>query len=341
MTRRATAIQAVMAAVGLLAAYLTWQRAPELERGESYVLDATTNDVAKVRFEDEAGVWTELSKGADDGGSFVYVRLSGSDPKDVALPSGHPMVQMKWPERLVRGNEASSKLFERFAPLRATRALGQLDANLVKELGLDTTKKRLEITVRGVKRRFAIAPAPPGGTDPYLRSEEDGRVYVVARPILSDFEAAKTNLLERRFHGFQLQDFDKLTVSGKGKTKAFSGRRVDGRYGIQLSPEATPEKPDTTAENWHERIFNLFPAEVLGKDEKPDGVEPVVALRLDYQSRGRKLGWLEIARGGAAPTSGGAGSSDLFARSEYTAGWMKLRPEAATLLTDGENLLVK
>jgi hypothetical protein len=337
---RSTAIQGALAAVGLLAAYLTWQRGPELEQGETYVLDVTKTDVEKVRFEDE-GSWVELTKAKDDNGDFVYVRLSGSDPGDVQLPSGHPMVQMKWPERLVRGSEAALKLFERFAPLRASRSLGQLDANLVKDLGLDKTKKKLEVTVRGVKRRFAVAPAPPGGTDPYLRAEDDGRAWVVARLILSEFEAAKTNLVERKLHGFSLQDFDKLIITGNGKSKPFLAKRVEGRYGVQLSPEATPDKPDTTAENWHERIFNLFPAEVLGQGEKPDKVEPIVALKLEYQSRGRKLGWLELARGGAAATSGGAGSADLFARSEFTAGWMKLRPEAATLLTDGENLAGK
>src|SRR6185369_14940631 len=128
-------------------------------------------------------------------GSFVYVTLSGYDSSDAGLPSGHPGVVLKMPDRLVRGNESAQRLFDRFTPLRASRGLGALDSGKLKELGLETPKKTIEVTARGVKRKYAIVPAPPGGSDPYLKDLQDNKVYIVDRSILSDLQSARTNLV--------------------------------------------------------------------------------------------------------------------------------------------------
>ena len=43
-------------------------------------------------------------------------------------------------------------LFDKFAPLRASRSLGSLDAAVLKDLGLDSTQKFIEVTARGIRR---------------------------------------------------------------------------------------------------------------------------------------------------------------------------------------------
>jgi hypothetical protein len=122
----------------------------------------------------------------------------------------------------------------------------------------------------------------------------------------------------------------------------------DAMPGIRLAPKETPDKPDQTAKNWHERIWNLFPSEVLGKEEVPPPSPPVTALRVDYSARGRSLGWLEIARAGAPPTAATStaekqpmASSEIFGRSEFSAGWVKLPGDAANLISEGETLAGK
>lgn len=340
MNKRSVILQGGLALLGLLLAYFTWQRGPELDTGEAFVLDITKSDLDKIRFDDdEMKSFVELSKGKDDNGAFTYVRLSGHDASNVPLPSGHPMIQAKLPERLLRGNESAQALFERFTPLRASRALGVLGAEPLKEFGLDAPKKHIEVTIRGGKRRFGIVPAPPGGTEPYIRDEADGRVYVVAGPILSDLQAASTNLIERRLHPFFLEDTDRLVVSGNGKRKEFVARRNEEMPGIQLAPANRPNEGDQTARNWHDRIWNLFPAEVLGKGEVPEPAPPAVAVKVEYFSRGRPLGWLELARSGKPAQSGATGPTEAFARSEFTVGWVRLNPDALNLLTEGETLL--
>jgi hypothetical protein len=343
MTGRSVGIQGALAIVALAAAYVTWQRGPELDQGEVFIWDLTRNDLEKVRYEDEEiKFFTELTKGKDKDGPFVQVRLSGHDLTNVGLPAGHPGVILKAPERLVRGNESASRLVERFTPFRAVRALGTLDAAKLKELGLDTSKKRLEVLARGQKRRFVIVPAPPGGSDPYIRDEADGRVYIVTRYILSDLQAAPTNLVERRLHAFRLEEIDHVVLQAAGKRRDYAASRFEDMPGIRLAPVETPDAPDQTAKNWHDRIWNLFPGEVMGQGEVPDGGQPVLSVKLEYFARGRPLGWVELAKTAPPKVSSDAPLITIaYARSEFSLGWMKMSGDALSLLTEGEQLLTK
>ncbi len=351
MSSRSVIIQGALAALALLFAYATWQREPELTSGEVFVLDATKNDLQRIRFEDqEAKTWVELVKDRDSAGPFVTVRLSGYDNTGASMPAGHPGVQLKMPERLIRGSETAQRLFDKFAPLRGKRALGVLEASKAKELGLDTTKRFLEVTTRAGKRRFAIVPAPPGGSDPYLRDVQDNRVYVIDRPILTDLQAATTNLVERRLHNFRIEEVDRVVIIAGTKKREFIGSRIDQFPGIRLAPAEAPDKPDTTLKNWHDRIFGLFPTEVLGKGENPASGAPTVHLRLEYFSRGRPIGWAELARTKVpilpTPASGNAPpppalTPEVLVRSEHSLGWYRVASDNNALLTEGETLVAK
>lgn len=340
MTGRAVAVQGGLALASLITAYFTWQRQPELQVGEVFAVDLAQSDLEKVRFEDtELKSWSELIAAKDRDGLYVQLRTSGSDASGVPMPSGHPSVPIKVPERTVRGNEGATNLFKKLAPLRATRALGTLDAAKLKDLGLDTTKKHLEIVGRGTRRRFAIAPAPPGGSDPYIRDEADGRVFIVSRSILTDLQSASVNLTERRLHSYPIEDIDRIVITAGGKTKEYRGSRIGELPGIRLSPPGS-EKADETAKNWHDRVWNLFPSEVMGKGEAPPSGQPKVAIKVEYFSRGHALGWMELAREAAPAESTAAPAANVtYGRSDFSLGWMKMPADAGSLITEGEKLV--
>lgn len=337
MTNRQVALQGTLALAGLCAAYFTWQRGVELAPGEVFVVDVGKNDLSQVRFDDrekpDKATWVELIRAADETGSFTQVHLSAQEKP----APGKEQAPIKVPERLVRGSDSADKLFASFAPWRASRGLGVLDAARLKDLGLDAPKKQLTLTLRNGKRSFAIAPAPPGGSEPYLRDEASGQVYVVSRSFLSDFQTASSLLVERHLHGFKVEDADRVSIQRGAKKKDFLVSR--GEDGVRLSPLATPDKPDSAAKTWHDRAFALWPMDVLGKDEAPAEGAPQVDLRIDYSKRGRQLGFVEVAKVPAVTTGSEGAKDTLFARSERTLGWFKLASDAQSLLGDADGLL--
>jgi hypothetical protein len=334
VTIRQVALQGTLASAGLLAAYFTWQRGVELAPGEVFVVDIAKNDLASVRFEDqEKSTWVELGRMSDAGNTFTSVRLSAQDKP----AAGKEQAPSKIPERLLRGSEAADRLFASFAPWRASRGLGVLDPAKLKDLGLDSAKKRITLRLRSGERTFAIAPAPPGGIDPYLRDEASGQVYLVARSFISDFQSAPSLLVERHLHGFKIEEADRLAIARGGSKWEFLVTRADD--GVRLSPIKSPDKPDTALATWHSRAFSLWPVEVLGKDETPAEGTPQPELRIDYTLRGRPLGFFEVAKV-AARSSGAEGAKDtLFARSEQALGWQRLGTDAQSLLSDLDGLL--
>jgi hypothetical protein len=339
VTHRQVAVQATLALAGLCAAYFTWQRGAELAPGEVFVIDSSKNELSLVRFDDqEKSTWVELARTSDENGSLTSVRLSAEEkPAAAKDPKAKDQKPIKTPERLLRGSEAAEKLFASFAPLRASRGLGVLDPARLKELGLDAPKKHITVSLRNGKRTFAIAPAPPGGSEPYLRDEASGQVYVVSRSLLSDFQGAASLLVERRLHGFKVEEADRASIQRGGKKKEFVISH--GEDGVHLSPASTPDKPDSTAKTWHDRAFALWPVEVLGKDESPEAGAPQVELRIDYSARGRRLGFVEIGKVSALSSSNDGAKDTLFARSEHTMGWFKLAADSQSLLTDADGVL--
>ena len=342
MTFRQVAVQGGLALGALVLAYVTWQRSPELAPDEVFVVDIGKSDLVSARFDDqEKSTWVELGRSSDESGPFVSVYLgpqeqpvSGKPPKAEAKPEAKPEAK-KTPERLVRGSDAAEKLFTSFAPLRASRSLGILSAEKLKALGLDAAKKRITLVLRKGNRTFAIAPAPAGGTEPYLRDEQSGQVYLVARSLLSDFQSAASLLVERHVHSFRLEDVDRIGVSHGATKREFSVSRSE--RGVQLAPASAPDKPDSAFKTWHDRVFATWPVEVLGKDEVPAQGAPQVELRVEYSLRGHRLGYIEIGKVEDVATTSPSTKTTLFARSERTLGWFKLA--ADTLLADGQALL--
>ena len=335
MTFRQVATQGGLALAALVAAYLSWQRSPELAPDEVVVVDAAKNDLVSARFDDqEKHTWVELSRSADDAGQFINVHLG---PQEQAMPgkSGKDAAPKKTPERLVRGSDAADKLFASLAPLRATRSLGILSADKLKDLGIDAAKRRLALVLRNGKRSFSMTAAPAGGSEPYLRDEQSGQVYLVARSILSDFQAAASILPERRVHAFKLEEADRVTVALGAVRREFVVSH--GENGVFLALAASPNKADSAFKTWHDRAFSAWPAEVLGKDEVPAEGMPQVELRIDYSTRGRRLGFLEIAKAATVASNADGAKTTLFARSEHTLGWLKLSVD--NLLADAQPLL--
>jgi hypothetical protein len=329
MRTRGAAIQGGLAALGLLAAYATWQREPERATGEVVVLDVNKGDLQKVKF-DDGNTWVELESRKESGEPVVWLRLS-------------PNEKAKTPQREVRGNDGAMKLWEKFAPLRATRALGTLPADKLKELGLDAAKKTMEITARGGVHKYKAGNPAFNVAEPYVIDEGSKQVYVLGGGVLSDLGAAGVRLIDRTLHSFKQNEPDTLVVTSNGKKRELKVTNRETPMSTKLVGKTG--KTDDQAKNWHDKVWRLYVTDVLGKGERPVAGEPVVALRVDYREGSHDTGFIEIGRVAGAPPPAPMNTSaapppagEVYARTEHTAGWVKLPPLAEDILKEADKI---
>jgi hypothetical protein len=304
MRARGVVLQGVLAVAGLVAAFFVWQREPVGAPGEVVVLDAPKGALERVRYED-ASVQVELFR-------------EGKEEGELWLMLGT--------KRELRANETAEQLFARFAPLRATRSLGVLDAKALAEVGLKDSPRKLAVKLASGEHSFTLAASSIGWGSPYLRRETDGHVFLLPPSLLPDLENPAHRLVDRTLHAFGASDYDTLTVTAGSTSRTFLVRARAQRP-AEFLPQEAPEAPDETARRWHERVWLLAPAQAdfLGRGEVPPGGEPREAFRVEYLRGAQRLGQLTVGRG-----AGG----EFYARTEYTAGWAKLPPWADSIVLE-------
>jgi hypothetical protein len=339
MTGRAAAIQGGLATAGLLAVYLTWQREPERAPGAATVIDAVKAEVTHVHFTDDTNS-VDFSRGQDNSGAAIWIHLAPTG-KAIPKPGAKDKSEVKPPDppRDLIGSEPALKIFEEFSPLISPRAFGQLDAAKLKELGLSAPTRKLEVTARGDVRTFEVGqPEKATGGEAFLRDTRDGRVYLMPRGMLADLQNP-SHLIDRRLHAFEIADFDRFVLSAGGKQKEFLQINREQHGKSAFAPAKTPDKPDQMAKNWHDAMWRAFPSEILGRGEEPAAGKPTVVLRIEYFDGQKSIGFMEFARAEAAGgVSEEAPSGDVYARTEHTAGWLKLAT-GAQLVADAQKLI--
>ena len=347
MTGRAAATQGGLAAVGLLAALFTSQRQPEHAPGSVTVIDATKMDVTHVHYTDDHNA-VDFERGHGDKDVPVWIHLvpTAETPKPDAKTK--PETKTKEPAppappRDLVGSEQATKVLDQFAPLVSPRAFGQLDPAKLKELGLEATNRKLDVTVKGEVHHFVIGqPEKATGGESFLRDTGDGHVYLMPRGMLSDLQNPN-HLVDRRLHGFEQGDFDRMVLAAGGKSKEYVQLEREARAKAAFAPAKTPDKRDQMAKNWHDAVWRAFPSDILGRGEEPTAGKPTVVLRVEYFDGKSSVGYMELARAESSGVSEDAASeapsaADVYARTEHTAGWLKLH-NGGQLIADAQKLL--
>jgi hypothetical protein len=194
--------------------------------------------------------------------------------------------------------------------------------------------RRLEVNARGEMHAFTVGTSPMSFS-PYLRDERDGRVYLLLGSMVSDLESAQTRMIDRTLHALKPGEWDAFTVEQGGKKREFVLLTPENPINSKVAAAASRDKPDDTAKNWQDKASRVAVVDPLGRGEAPKTGEPTIALRIDYSEKGRPVGFMELARGPSEKSA----VQDVYARTEHTAGWVKLSPTADDLVRDAEKLL--
>lgn len=340
MKANALVVQGALALAALGAAYVTWQR-PKETVGDATVtvLDATKAKLERVRYED-ARAAIELSK-AKEKDRYLLTQQTfvvKPPPAPLALDGGSadagitvvqaPEEKPK-PPRTVLAGERADKLFERFAPFEAVRALGKLPQEKRQEVGLEGAERKLTLTVGGTPKVYRVSRPDTGSVGTYLLDEASGDVFLLSGTVFAELEPSSQALVERRLHAFKAAEVDELEVSADGKQKAFVQKDAEIPQTTKIAPKSAPDKPDELVKNWHDKVWSrLIVTEVFGEGELPAKGEPKVQARVDYRSRGKPKGFIEL----------GTVDKELFARSENTVGWVALHAGSDELVTEAKKI---
>ncbi|ATB31648.1 hypothetical protein [Melittangium boletus] len=310
MRTRSVVLQGVLAALALAAACFVSLREPEGAPGEVMVLDAPVRSLVRVRHEDASGAVELFHEPSEDGALWLRVGT-----------------------RELRANGDATRLFSRFAPLRASRSLGVLDARHLAELGLKDSARVLRISLSRGEHAFRLAAPASGWRGPYLWRESDGQVFLLSASLLPDLENAAHRLVDRSLHTFGVGGYDTLSLTmPEGASRAFRVEAPADRP-AGLVPLDAPGAPDELARRWHERITLLAPAagDFLGRGEAPPGGPPHESFRVEYGRGGAPVGHLIVARGA---------DGVFYVRTEHTPGWARLAPWADSLVEEARRVVL-
>jgi hypothetical protein len=298
---KAVASHAVLLAVALGAAYLTWTRGSEAPPapGSVELWEGEPEQVEAIRF---AGLGRRVAveRRSDDRGSHFWAVVTPLDP-DSAVQLGQPART----EFLV--GEQGDELVRGLAAPRALRDLGAVDAEREREYGFAERTSELEVDVDGETHRLIVGGFVFGTGDRYAKVPESGRVYVLQSTLFPMLEAPET-LTERRLHTFMPEDVGIVVLHASGGERTM--RRASSPTGVSSwAPADTPDRPDQTFATFMERVQQLW-AEQYAPQVDRSGLREL--MRLDYQSEsGEPLGYLALLRSeGATP--------EYFLISEHT-----------------------
>jgi len=340
MKVRGAAVQGALAAVGLAAAFWAWQREPDAAGTEATVLDVSRSALTSLSYDDPKQT-VVVTHGTEGGEAVTWLTVTTKDTPppaklltlasdgglaDAGVPDAGPPPPPTPPVpkvRQYRGNDVADKLWERFSPMRAARALGEIDPAKLKDLGLDKPDRSLGLVAGGTRYDFEIGTAALGLVNPYFRAK-DGKVYLLKGTLLSDLEFATNRLVDRRIHVFKLEEADELHVKAVDGAKEFV-LLPDGK----VAPKATPTAPDAFLKNWSDKVFRLVATDILGKGEIPPAGEPTSELRVEYLSHGKLTGWIDLGHSGP----------DVYARSEHAAGWIRLPANTGDVVAEAKKVV--
>jgi hypothetical protein len=356
---RSAAVQGAIAAGALALAVATWLRVPETATsGRVVIAELTSGSVQSVVWDDgshrvevervtqgQPEVWVRIARSPSLLAPDAGVDAGAPAPADAGAPpvravdagahadagpraDGGPSaleLAPPAPDRELRGNETAEKLLEQFSPFTATRALGVPDAAKLRELGLDSGLRRLDVWTQARHLSFEVS-TPVGTGASYVRTE-DGRVYVLGGTVVQDLAAAASRLVDRRVHAFRPEDADRVVVRLGSQSRTLVQKRVGGS--AKVFNDVRADTPDAYAQAWLDRLNKVVPTDVLGRGEVPPEGEPHGELRVDFLRGSQGLGFIELARA----------QNGWFARSEHSVGWMRVVGRAEGLVHDAEHVV--
>jgi hypothetical protein len=223
---------------------------------------------------------------------------------DAGAPSETVTERKKETTRFVSAG-AADKLLEKLAPLRAYRALGQIEPAREEEFGLKKPTGTLRVSIAGQQHGLLIGGRAPGDADYYARRLETGEVYAVPGEIVRALLSPTSRLLEQDLHAWEPEEVTRVVISAGEVQRELVP--VEGKKAAWANP-GSPGQQDETAGNWMSKLERLRIMRYVQEAKQPE-----VVVQVDYFAGRRKLGFLQLVK-----IRGQDDKPDYQVRTEYT-----------------------
>ncbi len=288
MSRQGRQIVAYSVTLAGLLGVLWWLGTPSVsEKVGVTVLAIDKTELQEVRYESES-VRVALRAKEDAWGPYVDVEVERlKRPRKPANP--HEVQQtleleaLAEPERThFTGGPIAKQVFERFAPLIATRVLDAPPQDRLADFGLDAGTGKLHVTSAKETSSFEVGSPIEGVSALYLRSESDGRLLVVDAGLRQSFEFA-----EQRLAPTQIVDVPVVTVVAAELQVGSAAARFDQRDREDPTKAAWLRQgtPDDAASSWLSRLLTMRGSKFVAADQLPKTAVVRVTLRLLLEDR--------------------------------------------------------
>jgi len=274
------------------------------------VYNATVADLSKVTFESKPATIV-LERRTDDRGEHLWITATTRvertpppppppeiDPDDpdaeppAPSPAPEPVIEEKT-QRFV-GNEQAERIWESFAPFRASRTLDVSNTDL--DLGFEQPQSTLTVERRGGTVEMKVGNATFGDRSRYLQVGD--RVFLVEKRSLTRLEGSVSTLAERRLHPLDQAQVASVEVARGEQRQRFVQRNADDRARAFWARAESSDTADKAAGSWIASASRLSALEFL--DERPAGAETVV--KLTFEARGGERWPVELLRVEGDPT---------------------------------------
>ncbi len=295
-------VHGVLLAVVLLFAYSSWTKEKKVASkvGTVTVWSQAKDSVVSLQSynKNKRGVERTISiKRTDKGyiwGSDKRSRPKRRRPKKGADPTKPPEMVTTTSEFV--GGEGSEKAFEHFANLKALHSMGKLTKEKEKEYGLEADNT-VSIQFKGgaKSRTLIVGNVVFGSTNRYVLDTDGGEGYILSAQVIDPLLKGMAKLKLKKLHKFKDDDLSKVVLdTGKQKRTLLRSTVERNKRKIRTwTDESTPDTPDSTSNNFLNRINRLVPTK-FDKEVKAEDLTPALVTVSYYDKKGKETGYFKL-----------------------------------------------
>lgn len=286
-------IHGVLLLIVLAWAFQTWtrERPTAAQRQRMLVWDRDTSSVTAIDYR-SARRHVRVTRRSQDGEAYLWGEEIVRRPRPASVAEGAQDVRadtLRYPLGI-----AGDKLLADLSELRVLRDLGSLDADELRELGLEDPSATVTIEFDDGLRDLHLGRTVFGGSDRYAWDPTGSRGLVVPADVIRPLETGSGALRERALHGFSDSDVVSVRIEARGERRVL--RRVSAGPGSPAAwlPADSPQRPDPALSGFMERVGQLA-IDGFEPDLSPDALQRL--LRVEYlDGRGEPLGFVTLYR---------------------------------------------